>query len=101
MELHHFLIVVCTFGFLVWLALLKNDASIRALRARASFPVLPLIPLPGAVLFPGSGLTTHVRSESTLALVRAALEHGNLVGAITQRDADEQNPLTADRFFGV
>ena len=70
-----------------------------ALIDKADIPQdLPLLPLRNAVLFPGGVLPLAVGRRKTIALVEDAVRDQRLIGVVTQRRQDEEEPGAADLY---
>ncbi len=61
-------------------------------------PVLPILPLRNLMLFPCVMSPVKVTRRSSLKLVRQAFKTGELVGAFTQRNGNEDDPLQAELY---
>lgn len=59
---------------------------------------LPILPLRNAVVFPGGVSPIDAGRASALRLLQDALETGQPVGVITQRDPSVENPAIGDLF---
>ncbi|MEM9283260.1 MAG: endopeptidase La [Verrucomicrobiota bacterium] len=60
---------------------------------RSDLPsVLPVMPLRGVVLFPGTVAPLTVERKPSLELLDELLPTGRLLGLVTQKDSDEDNP---------
>jgi ATP-dependent Lon protease len=59
---------------------------------------LPLLPLRNSVLFPGVIIPITVGRKKSIKLIRDAYKGNKLVGAITQRDMDTDDPRMDDLF---
>lgn len=57
---------------------------------------LPLLALRNIILFPGQLISVHVGRERSARLVRWLERNGGTFGAITQRDADVEDPRGGD-----
>ncbi len=60
--------------------------------------VLPLLPLRGAVLFPGTVIPMPVRREKSIQLLNDAYKSNKLIGAVTQKDPKVEDPGAEDVF---
>ncbi len=60
--------------------------------------VLPLLPLRGAVLFPGTVIPMPVRREKSIQLLNDAYKSNKLIGAVTQKDPKVEDPGGEDVF---
>ena len=60
--------------------------------------VLPLLPLRGAVLFPGTVIPMPVRREKSIQLLNDAYKSNKLIGAVTQKDPKVEDPGADDVF---
>ncbi len=60
--------------------------------------VLPLLPLRGAVLFPGTVIPMPVRREKSIQLLNDAYKSNKLIGAVTQKDPKVEDPGAEDIF---
>jgi ATP-dependent protease La len=54
--------------------------------------VLPILPLRGMVLFPGSVVPLNIQRESSLKLLDASLSHSKVIGLVSQRNGETENP---------
>ena len=57
---------------------------------------MPILAVRNLVLFPGVVSPILIGRESSLALIRKAEKSGSLIGVVTQRDADVDNPVRSD-----
>jgi ATP-dependent Lon protease len=57
---------------------------------------LSILPLRGAVLFPGGNIPLEVGRPSTIALIRDALRSGRDIGVVALRRPDVEGPTEAD-----
>lgn len=53
---------------------------------------LPILPLKNTVLFPGVVVPITVGRDRSLELVKEAYESNKLIGVVTQKEEDEENP---------
>jgi len=53
---------------------------------------LPILPLKNTVLFPGVVVPITVGRDRSLALVKEAYENDKIIGVVTQKDEEEENP---------
>lgn len=54
--------------------------------------VLPILPLRNTVLFPGIIFPISVGRSKSLALIKDAYENKTLIGTLTQRNSEDENP---------
>ncbi|MEK7700680.1 MAG: endopeptidase La [candidate division NC10 bacterium] len=67
----------------------RNDKDV-------TFPdILGLLPLRGTVLFPHAVIPLGAGRPSSVRLIEEAVQSGQVVGAVMQRDASEDNPRVA------
>ncbi|MCH8566767.1 MAG: endopeptidase La [Balneolales bacterium] len=59
---------------------------------------LPILPLKNTVLFPGVVIPITVGRDRSLELVKNAYETDKIIGIVTQRDADQENPTQSELF---
>ena len=59
-------------------------------------PVLPILPLRNSVFFPGGVLPLAVGRQKTIALIKDAVRDDQVIGVVTQRKAEEEDPGAAD-----
>ncbi len=61
--------------------------------------VLPILPLPGMVIFPGGIVPLTVQRESSLKMLDASLPQSKIIGLVTQREITENpNPQPGDLY---
>lgn len=61
--------------------------------------VLPILPLRGSVFFPGGiFLPLRVGRQKTIAMIKDAVRDGLVIGVVTQRRAEEEDPGAADLY---
>ena len=60
--------------------------------------VLPILPLRNTVLFPGIIFPISVGRTKSLALIKEAYENKTLIGTLTQRNPDDENPTIKSLF---
>jgi ATP-dependent Lon protease len=58
--------------------------------------VLPILPLRNSVFFPGGVLPLAVGRAKTIALIKDAVRDDQVIGVVTQRRAEEEDPAAAD-----
>ncbi|AKU91522.1 endopeptidase La [Vulgatibacter incomptus] len=58
--------------------------------------VLPILPLRNSVFFPGGVLPLAVGRQKTIALIKDAVRDDQVIGVVTQRRAEEEDPGAAD-----
>ena len=63
-------------------------------------PVVPILPLRNSVFFPGGVLPLAVGRQKTIALIKDAVRDEQLIGVITQRRAEEEDP-TAESLYPI
>ena len=67
--------------------------------AREDIPaVLPILPLRNSVFFPGGVLPLAVGRQKTIALIKDAVRDEQVIGVVTQRRAEEEDPGAADLY---
>jgi ATP-dependent Lon protease len=70
-----------------------------ALIAKEDIPqVLPILPLRNSVFFPGGVLPLAVGRQKTIALIKDAVRDEQVIGVVTQRRAEEEDPGAADLY---
>src|ERR671927_333102 len=60
--------------------------------------VLPILPLRNSVFFPGGVLPLAVGRQKTIALINDAVRDEQVIGVVTQRRAEEEDPGAADLY---
>jgi ATP-dependent Lon protease len=60
--------------------------------------VLPVLPLRGLVLFPGTIAPVTIQRESSLKLLDASLSQSKIIGLVSQRNAETENPSPEDLY---
>jgi ATP-dependent Lon protease len=60
--------------------------------------VLPILPLRNSVLFPGGVLPLAVGRQKPIALVKDAVRGDQMIGVVTQRKAEEEDPGATDLY---
>src|SRR5689334_23389211 len=60
--------------------------------------VLPILPLRNSVFFPGAVLPLAVGRQKTIALIKDAVRDDQVIGVVTQRRAEEEDPGAADMY---
>src|SRR5918912_1539950 len=60
--------------------------------------VLPILPLRTSVFFPGGVLPLAVGRQKTIALIKDAVRDDQVIGVVTQRRAEEEDPGAADLY---
>jgi ATP-dependent Lon protease len=60
--------------------------------------VLPILPLRNSVFFPGGVLPLAVGRQKTIALIKDAVRDEQVIGVVTQRRAEEEDPSAADLY---
>ncbi len=69
----------------------------EALMNNESFPdVLPILPLRNTVLFPGVVIPITVGRDKSLKLVKEAYDRDKIIGVISQKDEENENPSATD-----
>jgi ATP-dependent Lon protease len=58
--------------------------------------VLPILPLRNSVFFPGGVLPLAVGRQKTIALIKDAVRDDQVIGVVTQKRAEEENPGADD-----
>src|SRR5690242_21772125 len=62
--------------------------------------VLPILPLRNSVFFPGGVLPLAVGRQKTIALIKDAVLDDQVIGVVTQRKAEEEDPRSEERRVG-
>jgi ATP-dependent Lon protease len=60
--------------------------------------VLPILPLRNSVFFPGGVLPLAVGRAKTIALIKDAVRDDQVIGVVTQRRAEEEDPGASDMY---
>ncbi len=60
--------------------------------------ILPILPLKNTVLFPGVVIPITVGREKSLKLINEVYQKNKILGAIAQKDPDQEDPDVADLF---
>ncbi len=60
--------------------------------------VLPILPLRNSVFFPGGVLPLAVGRQKTIALIKDAVRDDQVIGVVTQKKAEEEDPGAADLY---
>jgi len=60
--------------------------------------VLPILPLRNSVFFPGGVLPLAVGRQKTIALIKDAVRDDQVIGVVTQRRAEEEDPGANDLY---
>ncbi len=60
--------------------------------------VLPILPLRNSVFFPGGVLPLAVGRQKTIALIKDAVRDDQVIGVVTQRKAEEEDPGAGDLY---
>ena len=60
--------------------------------------VLPILPLRNSVFFPGGVLPLAVGRAKTIALIKDAVRDDQVIGVVTQRKAEEEDPGSTDLY---
>jgi ATP-dependent Lon protease len=60
--------------------------------------VLPILPLRNSVFFPGGVLPLAVGRQKTIALIKDAVRDDQVIGVVTQRRAEEEDPGPNDLY---
>jgi ATP-dependent Lon protease len=86
----------------------KKAAGAQALPATMTPPgainkddipqVLPILPLRNSVFFPGGVLPLAVGRQKTIALIKDAVRDDQVIGVVTQRKAEEEDPGATDLY---
>ncbi len=58
--------------------------------------VLPILPLRNSVFFPGGVLPLAVGRQKTIALIKDAVRDDQVIGVVTQKRAEEEDPSSGD-----
>jgi len=73
--------------------------GVPALISKEDIPqVLPILPLRNSVFFPGGVLPLAVGRQKTIALIKDAVRDEQVIGVVTQRRAEEEDPGAADLY---
>ncbi len=59
---------------------------------------LPILPLKNTVLFPGVVIPITVGRDRSLELVKSAYESDKIIGIVTQKNSDQEDPTTEDLY---
>jgi ATP-dependent Lon protease len=59
---------------------------------------LPILPMRGIVVFPGTVVPLTVRRASSIKLLDESLTHSKVIGLITQREGQNENPEPRDLY---
>ena len=59
---------------------------------------LPILPLRNSVFFPGGVLPLAVGRKKTIALIKEAVRDDSLIGVLSQRRAEDEDPSEADLY---
>jgi ATP-dependent Lon protease len=59
---------------------------------------LPILPMRGSVVFPGTVVPLTVRRPSSIRLLDESLTHSKIIGLITQREGQNENPEPRDLY---
>jgi ATP-dependent Lon protease len=77
---------------------LLSDEEERKLHDSKVPDKLPILPLKNTVLFPGVVIPITVGRDRSLALVKKAYETDRIIGVVTQRKPDLENPQPEDLY---
>ena len=72
---------------------MKSDAAVEV---RDASYTLPVIPLPGKVIFPGSNTPLNVVRETGVLAVKYALDTDRVVLLLNQKNKDTESPSMED-----
>jgi Lon protease-like protein len=61
--------------------------------------VLPILPLRNSVFFPGGVLPLAIGRQKTIALLKDAIRDDQIIGVVTQRRAEEEDPGSSDLYL--
>jgi ATP-dependent Lon protease len=61
-------------------------------------PVLPLLPIRGTVMFPGTIMPLSIGRPSSRRLLDESLPQSKIIGLVTQKDADDEDPGPNDLY---
>ncbi len=76
-----------------------GQSASGALISKEEIPqVLPILPLRNSVFFPGGVLPLAVGRQKTIALIKDAVRDDQVIGVVTQRRAEEEDPGAADLY---
>ena len=75
---------------------LLSEEEERALTESAVPESLPILPLKNTVLFPGVVVPITVGRDRSLALVKEAYAGDRIIGVVTQKDMDVEEPTYDD-----
>ena len=73
-----------------------NMDSLQKLREEDYPEVLPILALRNAVLFPATVIPIAVGREKSIKLVKDAYKSSKIIGAVSQLDVEEENPMIMD-----
>ena len=80
-------------------AVLPSIGASQATMNPADIPqVLPILPLRNSVFFPGGVLPLAVGRQKTIALIKDAVRDDQVIGVVTQRRAEEEDPGANDLY---
>lgn len=77
---------------------LLSDEEEQALNESKIPETLPILPIKNTVLYPGVVIPITVGRDRSLALVKKAYESDKIIGLITQRDTEQEDPEPEDLF---
>lgn len=75
-----------------------NMDSLQKLREEDYPEVLPILALRNAVLFPATVIPIAVGREKSIKLVKDAYKSSKIIGAVSQLDVEEENPMIMDLY---
>ena len=61
-----------------------------------SLNIMPILPLRGLVVFPGSVLSFDVARKKSVAAVKYAMEHNRLIYTVAQKEIYTEDPAPED-----
>lgn len=77
---------------------LLSEEEERALDESSTPDSLPILPLKNTVLFPGVVIPITVGRDRSLQLVKEAYESDKIIGIITQKKSDQEDPKPQDLY---
>lgn len=80
-----------------FIPILSSDESDDLIRINVP-DILPILPLKNTVLFPGVVIPITVGREKSLKLINEVYQKNKILGAIAQKDPDQEDPDVGDLF---
>jgi ATP-dependent Lon protease len=71
---------------------LMSEDEVRQIDESGVPEALPILPLKNTVLYPGVVIPITVGRDRSLELVRAAYENDRIIGVVSQKNSDQENP---------